>query len=336
VLVRNENYWGPRPSLDRLRFRTIQESLARLTDYTNSKSDMVRPTSDQFRSKVDEPGFTDTSYPLNWFNMQSGYSFIAWQCGPRNGKLLPFHDRRVRMAMTHLIDRERILRDINKGLGSVATSPFNPATEQADPEIKPWPFDVQKAKDLLAEAGWVDRNADGILDNEQGERFEFEFVFPTGSESTERMVTYVKDQCASLGIKCTPRPTDWSILQTLQNNRDFDAITFAWSASAPENDPNQIWHSTQIQNQGDNFIQWNCPEADALIEEGRRQTDYAERMKVWHRLHRVFHEEQPYTFMINIPWLRFVNKRVENVHTYPSGIEQREMFIRVGNQALLN
>ncbi|MCC6659478.1 MAG: hypothetical protein IT437_01195 [Phycisphaerales bacterium] len=336
VLVRNERFWGPPPSMDRLRYRTIQDSLARLTDYTNGKSDMIRPSTDQFRLKVDEPGFTNTTHALNWVNMRSGYSFIAWQCGERNGKLRPFHDRRVRMAMTHLIDRQRVSRDIYKNLYTIATGPFSPSTEQADPDIKPWPYDVDKAKQLLEEAGWKDRDNDGILENEQGERFEFEFVFATGSESTERLVAYIKDQCASVGIKCTPRPTDWSIFQTLLQNRDFDAITFAWSQSAPESDPNQIWHSSQIQNQGDNFIQWNSPEADRLIEAGRRETDHDKRMLVWHELHRLFHEEQPYTFMLNLSWLRFVNTRIENVNTYKTGIEQREMFIKTPNQGLLN
>ena len=336
LLVRNERYWGPRPSLDRLRYRVIKDSLARLTDYTNGKSDMVRPTTDQFRLKVDEPGFTDTTNPLNWINMRSGYSFIAWQCGERNGQLRPFHDQRVRMAMTHLIDRERVSRDIYKNLYSVASGPFSPSTEQADPGVKPWPYDMNRAKELLEQAGWRDRDNDGILENEQGERFEFEMVFSTGAEATERMVTYIKDQCARLGIKCTPRPTDWSIFQTLLQNRDFDAITFAWSQSVPESDPNQVWHSSQIQNQGDNFIQWNSPEADRLIEQARRETDYSRRMEVWHELHRHFHAEQPYTFMLNMSWLRFVNKRVENVNTYGTGVEQREMFIKGPAQGMLN
>lgn len=319
-----------------MRFKSIIDGLARLTAYTNGDADMVRPTADQFRLKTDEPGFTDRHHALNWANMRSGYAFIAWQSGERNGKLLPFHDKKVRLAMTHLIDRDRVLRDIYKRIGTVATGPFNPSTEQADNTIKPWPYDTRKAQALLEEAGWADRNGDGVLENAAGEPFEFEFVFSTGSEAVERMARYVRDQCASVGIRCTLKPTDWSVFQTILQNRDFDALTMAWSQSAPESDPNQVWHSSSIQNQGDNFVQWVSPEGDRLIEEGRREVDDAKRMAIWRQLHRHFHEEQPYTFMINIPWLRFVNKRVENVNTYPKGLEQREMFIRLENQALLN
>lgn len=336
VLVRNEQYWGIAPQFARMRFKSITDALARLTEYTNGNADMVRPTTDQFRLKTDEPGFTDKHNALNWSNMRSGYAFIAWQCGERNGKLRPFHDKRVRLAMTHLIDRERVLRDIYKRIGSVATGPFNPLTPQADKAITPWPYDVRRAQQLLTEAGWTDRNGDGVLENGAGEPFEFEFVFSTGSPATEQLARYIRDQCASVGIRCSLKPTDWSVFQTLLQNRDFDAITFAWSASAPENDPNQIWHSSSMQNQGDNFAQWNSPEADKLIEEGRREVNDPARMEVWHRLHRHFHDEQPYTFLLNLTWLRFVNKRVENVNTYPKGLEQREMFIRAENQPMLN
>ncbi len=336
VLVRNEQYWGVQPQFERLRFKTITDGLARLTAYTNGEGDMVRPTADQFSLNADEPGFADRHHLLNWFNMRSGYAFIAWQAGERNGRLRPFHDRRVRLAMTHMIDRDRVVRDIYKGLGKVATGPFNPATEQADNTIRPWPYDLRKARALLTEAGWADRDQDGVLENAAGERFEFEFTYSTGSETVEKLARYLRQQCADVGILCTLKPTDWSVFQSILQTRDFDALTMAWSQNSPEADPNQIWHSSSIRNQGDNFIQWASPEGDRLIEEGRREVRDAERMAIWRRLHRHFHEEQPYTFLINIPWLRFVNKRVENVNTYPKGLEQREMFIRLENQALLN
>lgn len=110
------------------------------------------------------------------------------------------------------------------------------------------------------------------------------------------------------------------------NNRDFDAITMGWSASAPESDPRQIFHSASIENQGDNFVQWKSEEADRLIDAGRAALDESTRMQIWQDLHRVLHEEQPYTFLRDVPWLRFVDRDFHNVQMYPKGIEQREFF----------
>ena len=337
-LVRNDRYWGPRPALAALRFRTISDALARLTEYTNGGGDMMRPNNDQFVLQQDDPRFTRDHDLRNWFNMQGGYSFIAWQCGPRNGeRLTPFHDKRVRQAMTMIIDRERIRRDIERNLTRPATGPFLSSTPQANPEIEPWPVDLDRARALLAEAGWRDRDGSGVLRNERGDAFTFEFTFSQGSEGTLRMVNYVRDVCAGIGIRVTLRPIDWSVLASILNNRDFDAITFAWSASAPESDPYQIWHSDSIPNQGDNFIQWKSPDADRLIELGRATINDDERMKVWHQLHSVYHEEQPYTFLSEMPWLRFTTKRMRNIQEYESGLAPNEFWISTsGAQPMAN
>lgn len=336
-LVRNDLYWGPRPALAGVRFRSISNQLALLTEYGNGGGDMMRPSAEQYDLQKDDERFTANHDVRNWYNMQGGYSFIAWQCGPRNAqRLTPFHDKRVRQAMTMIIDRDRIRRDISKGLGRPATGPFLSSTPQADPGITQWPVDLVRARELLAEAGWRDRDGSGVLKNERGDEFSFEFTFGQGSEGTLRMVSYVRDACAAVGIRVTLRPIDWSVLSTILSNRDFDAITFAWSASSPESDPNQIWHSRSIPNQGDNFIQWSNPDADRLIDLGRATLDFEQRMKVWHQLHRVFHEEQPYTFLSESPWLRFTTKRTRNFNEYDSGIDPTEFWMSSGSVPMPN
>jgi ABC-type dipeptide transport system, periplasmic component len=328
VLVRNESYWGPaRGTLDSLRYIVITDDTSALVSYKNGDADMMRPSSSQFvQSQETDPDWDAKHHSLNWINMRSGYSFIGWQCGPRNGKLTPFHDRRVRLAMTHLLDRWRIIREITEGIGEVATGPNNSASPASNPDVTPWPYDLDTARRLLAEAGWADTDSDGILENAAGEEFDFEFTYSRGSEAVERIANYLKDQCALVGIRCTLRTVDWSIYVDILNKRDFDAITMGWSASAPESDPQQIWHSRSIENQGDNFIQWANADADRLIDAGRAELDEAKRMKIWQDLHRVMHEDQPYTFVREAPWLRFISQEFQNIHAYPKGLEQKEFY----------
>ncbi len=329
ILVRNENFWmDDQPPIERLRFRAISDNLARLTSFENGEGDMMRGTYEQFEDKANDPSFLEENDAHQWTNMRSGYSFIAWNCGDRNGRLTPFADKRVRRAMTHLLDRNRMRRDFFKGLGRVCTGPFSPATPQSNPNIKPWEQDIDLARDLLKQAGWIDRDGDQKLENERGDEFTFEFTYSTGSSTAGLTAKYLRDMCAEVGITCSERKVDWSIYQQLLDNRDFDAITMAWSASVPEGDPNQLWHSSSIRNQGDNFAQWNNPEADRLIEAGRRELDFDKRMAIWHEFHALIHEEQPYTFMINPPWIRFVKNRVGNFHPYPKGLYKDEMYIK--------
>jgi peptide/nickel transport system substrate-binding protein len=327
VLVRNERHWAAKPPLERMRFRTVKDDLARLVAYRNGEGSMTLPTSPQFNKVMrEEPDFERTSYALKWTNMRCGYSFIAWQCGPRNGKLRPFHDKRVRRAMTHLLDRERMIRDIWDGIGIVAKGPVNPESPGSDPAVQPLAFDPERAKSLLAEAGWQDRDGDGVLEDPSGEKFEFEYTYATGGEISERLARFVKDSYAKAGIVVTTRPLDWSRYQEILKLRDFDAITMGWGANAPESDPRQIWHSESIKEGGDNFTQWSNKDCDALIEKGRRTMDEAERMQVWRQFEAVIAEDQPYTFVRVAPWLRFVKRDFGNVNTYKTGLQPEEFF----------
>jgi len=330
VIVRNDRFWGPRPPLERLRYKTVTNDLASLVAYRNGEGDMLTPTSPQFNQTRAEPDWEKNNWSLEWVNMRSGYSFIAWQCGPRNGRLTPFHDRRVRRGMTMILDRERMIRDIFDGIGIVSTGPNNPESPTANPAVEPWPYDPEQARALFAEAGWEDRNGDGVLEDAEGKEFQFELTMATGGEIVERITSYVKGQCTRAGIRCNIRLVDWSIYQDLLKRRDFDAVMMAWSASAPESDPKQIWHSSSILDQGDNFIQWSNADADGLIDAIRRTLDVDERMMIWHRFHEVVHEDQPYTFIRVSPWLRFVKGDIGNVETYKVGLVPSEFFRGAG------
>ena len=274
--------------------------------------------------------------------MRSGYSFIGWQCGNRNnveGELTPFHDARVRRAMTMILDRPKMIRDIWDGVGVPATGPNSPASPASNPEVTPWSYDPEKADALFAEAGWEDSDGDGIREYQfddgvfrKGEKFEFEFTITASGQSAERVVKYLQNQCRRNGITCNPRLVDWSFYSQMLKTRDFDAMIMGWSANSPESDPRQIWHSTSILDQADNFIQWHNEEADVLIDEGRVTMDTESRMKIWHALHGVIHEDQPYTFLRVVPWIRFIKNDIGNVHMYPAALDRAEFFRAASSQ----
>jgi peptide/nickel transport system substrate-binding protein len=238
----------------------------------------------------------------------------------------------VRQAMVMLLDREAMMRDIWVGIGQVAKGPFNPSGPASDPNLKPWPFDPEKAKALLAEAGWTMRDGSGVLKNEKGDEFAFEFTRSSGGEIYERIAKYIVDQCAKAGIRCNVRVQDWSVYTETLKNRDFDAIIMGWGANSPESDVRQMFHSKSIENQGDNFVQWSDPEADRLMEEGLKELDFEKRMAIWKKLEAVLAESQPYCFVRVPPWLRFISRRFDNVNMYPKGLEPWEYF--VGSKSL--
>ena len=342
VIVRNDRYWGvQKPALESMRFKVIVEPTAALVGFRNGDGDMLTPSSSQYSELRKDGDFLKENAIYKWVNMRSGYSFIGWQCGrrggPPDGTWTPFHDKRVRRAMTMLLDREQMIRDIYAGVGEVSTGPNSPSSPSSNPSISPWPYDLDGARSLLKESGWDDQDGDGILEYQQddeyfskGTPFKFEFTITNSGETSERIISYLVAQCAELGIICEPRVVDWSFYSDMLKRREFDAMIMGWSANSPESDPKQIWHRRSIQDQGDNFIQWDSPQASELIDQGRTTLDREGRMLIWHDFHSVVHEEQPYTFIRVSPWIRMMNRDIGNVQTYPIGLEPAEFF-RVGS-----
>jgi peptide/nickel transport system substrate-binding protein len=254
--------------------------------------------------------------------MYGGYTYVGWnQVRTRDGNKTPtiFADKRVRQAMTMLLDRERIAREIYLGYATVASGPFAPKGPQSNPDIRPWPYDEARGKSLLSEAGLTDRNGDGVVEDASGKAFRFTLTYPSGNETVEKIILFMKDAYARAGIVMEPERVDWPVLVNKLNNSDFDAVTLGWS-SVPESDPFQVFHSSQMTGQGDNRTSYVNPEIDKAIEKARATVDTDERMKGWHEVHRILHEDQPYTFMLNRQALRLINNRVQNIEPSKVGL----------------
>lgn len=311
-LRRNPRYWGPvDPPFNRLLWRVIENDSARLTTFRNQDIDLYTARPREYQQLLEDESLRDRTEHFEYMSPTGGYSYIGWN-QRRDDEPTRFADKRVRQAMTHLTDLERVIEEIMLGYAEVAISPFNPRSPQHDSGIEPYGFSVDKARSLLEEAGFADRSGDGILQGPDGERFEFDMVFFQDNEDTRRMVLFLRDLYARAGILMQPRPTEWSVMLDLLNRKDFDAITLGWT-SGVEIDVYQMFHSSQTVSGGDNFISYENPELDALIEKARGTVDEEERMAIWHEVERVLHEDQPYTFLMRRQTLAFVDDRLANL-----------------------
>ena len=325
-LVRNERYWGTPGTFDRLVYREIENEATEMVMFGNGELDQVHCTPDTFMRMKEDPRLAGAGHALSYRSPFRGYSYCGWnQKRNRGGQPEPtfFADKRVRQAMTMLLDRERIAKEINYGMAQVASGPFAMGTGQSDPDVKPWPFDVERAKSLLREAGFQDRNGDGVIESPDGRPFKFQLTYPSGVSIWDKVVLFMKDAYARAGIVLEPERIEWAVLVNRLNNSDFDAISLSWSTE-PESDPYQIFHSSQIGG-GDNRTNYVSKECDAAIEKARTTVDRAERMKGWHAVHRILHEDQPYTFITNRNELRFVSKRVQNIEVSKIGLNYEDL-----------
>lgn len=318
-LERNPRYWGPvNPSFDRVMWKVIQNDSARLTTFRNGDIDIYSARPREYQELVKDKELMARTRHLEYMNPVAGYSYLGWN-QHRNDKPSRFADKRVRQAMTYLTDREAIIKEIMLGYGEVAISPFSPRSKQHNKKLNPRSYDLDKAIALLKQAGYEDRNSDGVLEDAEGKPFEFELVFFQNSEDTKRIVLFLKDLYARAGVRLIPKPSEWPIMIDLLKRRDFDAITLGWS-SGVETDIYQMLHSDQIEDNGDNFVQYKNPRLDKLIEQARRTVDEKKRMPLWQQTEAILHDDQPYTFLMRRKSLTFVDRRMHNVEVTRLGM----------------
>ena len=327
-LERNPRYWGPvAPSFERILWKVIENDSARLTTFRNRDIDSYGARPREYQGLLDDEALRAQTHNFEFMNAVAGYSYVGWN-QRRNGEPTRFADRRVRQAMTWLTDRGRIIEEIMLGYAEPAVSPFSPRSRQHDPSIEPRSFDPEKAKALLAEAGYHDRDGDGVLEDEAGEPFEFELVYFQENEDTERMVLFLKDLFARAGVHLKPLPAEWPVMLDLMDERNYDAITLGWT-SGVETDVYQMFHGSQTEDGGDNFVHFEHDEFDALVDRARATVREEERMPLWQAVERIFHEEQPYTFLMRRKTLAFVDRRLENLEVTKLGLNLSSVPVEI-------
>lgn len=316
TLVRNDNYWGQAPALDRVIWKMVLDDTARLAEFRNREIDRFAVVPSMYRTLSRDEDLLEQARLYEYDYVSSGYLYIGWNQS-RDGRATMFADPKVRLAMTMLVDRDTICERVYDNLAIPATGPFHPLGTQADPDIEPWPYDPTQAAKLLTEAGWVDRDGDGVRENEQGQPFTFTFIYSAGSTEAQQMALMVKDAMARVGVNMVPEKLDWPIMQQKLEDRGFDAIMLGWGGSV-DSDVYQMFHSDQIADGGDNYISYNSPRADAAMERARTTVDPDAQVAAWNEVHRILHEEQPYTFLTNRKAVSLIDRRVRNI--MPTGI----------------
>lgn len=317
VLVRNKDYWGKKPELERVVFKIITDSTVALQVLKKGGLDLMSLRPIQWVKQTGTERFQHRFRKLKYY--LPNYSYIGW-----NMRRPQFSDRRVRIAMTMLLDRQMILDKLLFGLGTVVTGNFYVNSPDYNHRIRPYPYDPAGAVRLLQEAGWQDRDGDGLLDRD-GKPFQFEFLISAGSKFAEQLATILQQNLKQIGIRMNIRKLEWAVfIQNIQKHQ-FDACTLAWSLSW-ESDPYQLWHSSQA-DRGSNFVGFENSEADRIMEQARQELDPGQREQLYHRFHEIIHQVQPYTFLFTPEALVAVDRRFDNVNVYPMGLAPRQWSV---------
>lgn len=326
LLKRFEKYYGAAlgimPPVETLVFELIQHPNTRLQALISEDIDEDSLTPDQWVHRTSGKASDETDGILRKIKYPSfSYNYIGM-----NQKNPLFRDRRVRIALSHLVDRERIIRDVYFNLARPVSGPFpldNPAN---NPDILPYEFSVETAKRLLAEAGWKDSDGDGILDKD-GIPFTFRLMYPNTSTIYQKMLPLIKEDMAKAGVNMELLGLEWAVVVQRLEKKNYEACALGWTGTLTP-DPYQLWHSSYADMEGSsNHIGFVNAEADSLIEQIRVCFDPAERERLYHAFHRLIHEEEPYIFLFSPYNLMVINRRYENVHIFPTGVPTNILWV---------
>lgn len=305
-LKANPEYWGGEPSIKNLVFKPIPEASVRAMALEKGEVHFASALTAEDYEKVLASG------KVNGFAVP-GLAFAYF--GHNNSNEL-FADKLVRQAMSYAIDKESIVRDVRKGAGIVAHGPISPTNrEWYNDKIAKYSYDPEKAKELLAQAGWQPGD-DGIL-AKQGQRFSFSVILNSGDEILRNQAVLIQKWFKDVGIELELEFIDWSVMNDRLDNREYEAMMLSMGPS-PDPDQYNFWHSTAIDN-GFNDWCYSNPQVDQLLEQGRRESDPAKRKLIYDQVQEILAEDVAAIWLYHPKILSGLNKNFIGMTEEPAG-----------------
>lgn len=329
TLTKNAEYWGnsqpyfkERFRFKRIVMRPVKEDAVALEMLKKGELDLLDLTPEQYvqKTKGSEWGTkviavkAENAAPSNF-----SYGYIGW-----NQKNPLFKDRDVRMAMSHLINRDFMIEKFRFGMSLKAVGPYGNKSPSSSPKVKPVEYDPKAALELLKKNGWK-MGAGGLTKVIDGKETPFEFTLIGANADNEKYWTVIKEDMKKIGITMNIKILEWNSFIKLVDERKFDAITMGWQVNSLESDLKQMFDSEEIKSPGHNFISYNSPELDKLIEQHRKTMDEGKRMKIAHQIHEIIAADQPYSFMFNSKFTLYAHtariKKTKDTFKYAVGVD---------------
>ncbi len=330
-LVQNPFWFGMQVHPDwynftQMRWVFISDEVSAFEAFRKQDFDVTVLSADRWEDEISKDAtITSIANFYQYDHMGLGFSFISWNC-----RQPPFDDARVRTAMTHLVNRQWILDEINRGKGTIAVLPEKRVYKIYSNDLVPHPFDPERAKVLLAEAGWTDTDGDGILDKD-GKPFEWELKVPQVGVFYKRVGSAIEDACKKAGIRMSVRSLEWSTFIQDFYERRFDGIALYNSFGDPWIDLYDSYHSSADRPRGGNDPGWRDPRVDEILAQIREEFDEDKRIALFHEFNRLFYDAQPQTLLNHSLVSVLQNKRFEGVRIRPAGLRMFDFWVKPEN-----
>lgn len=300
VVKRNESYWREGPKVDTLTMKAVPENGARIAMLQTGEADFIYPLpTEQINAIKDSKDIEIIEGP----STIARFTFI-------NMSKDIFKDKRVRQAMNHAIDKEAYAKIVKSGYAVPLTS-IVPTTIQYHVEQPQYEFNVEKAKQLMAEAGY----ADG---------FKTHIWAPNDTENMRGM-EFIAQQLAVIGIDVEVTPLEEGTLsdkiysaQTPEES-EVNMWYVSWSANEFDGATNRLFHSANIPPTAPNVSYYMNPKADELMDKGGVEVDPVKRGEIYKELQEIVWDDAPWLFLGSDILLAAQRSTTEGIEMMPGG-----------------
>ena len=325
TIEKKENWWGKNDSSvyskaypDKIIFKIIKEDASAYLALKNQEIDVTYSLGTIKLMKLQEREYFNDNYESAFLDRYA-FSYLGMNMKPDGIKRKPyFVDQKVRRAMAYLLPLDEIIEVMMHGKASRQASLISPLKKTYNDTLQLIPLDIEKAKELLAEAGWVDTDGDNIRDKMiNGVKTPFSFKLSYMSSPTSKeIVLMIKESMYKAGVVAEPTPMDFTLFYKNAMDHNFDGMLGGWGGSASYSNPMQLWHTSSWVTKGSNFCGFGDAESDALIEAANLTLDPKTHNDALLRLQAKVYEDQPYVFMYSTKRKFAIHKRFNNRGMY--------------------
>lgn len=289
-LERFDEYFGEAPAFSKMTIRAIPESTNRTIELETGGVDVAYEITSNDISRIEE---SEDLQITRMFDNSTQYLGF-------NNQKEPFNDIRVRQAINYALDVPAIIDAAWKGIGKVAKAPMSQNIKYYHDNLDQYEQNIEKAKELLAEAGYADGFSAKLWTNERQERID--------------MATIMENQLKQVGIEVEIEVLEWGSYLEKISNGEQDMFIIGWTGQSPDPDVSLYGPlSIETLGAGANFSFFVNDRVNDLLLEGRKTADSPEREAIYHEIQEIFVEERPWIPLNNGEIVVGSSKKVKNL-----------------------
>ncbi|MCH8551710.1 MAG: glutathione ABC transporter substrate-binding protein [Natronospirillum sp.] len=294
-LVRNEDYWGDNALLDSVTYKVVPESQTRIAELETGNAHIIDPVQSSDMGRVDR--MPDASLLRQ---SSTSLAYLGF-----NAEKEPFDDVRVRQAISMAVNKEDIVAGVYDNTGLAAVGPIAPGVFGYDDSVSAIPYDMDQARDLLAEAGYEDGFSTTIWTNDNPDRIQ--------------IAEYTQSKLRDLNIDVSVEVLEWGAYLENTANGEHDMFILGWSTPTMDADYAMyaLFHSSQHGSAGNRSF-FTSEELDELLDAGRVETDPDVREALYRDAQELLVELAPMMYLWHQEYLIGVADSVRGLEVMPT------------------